>query len=269
MRIDMFDYQEEDEVIFWKRFPMDYARDTAHLSLSEHGAYALLLDAYYSTGRPLPGPIAALMRLCRATTPTERKAVENVAESFFPVCEDGLRHNEQADRDLVEYNERVEFNRRVGALGGRPRKSGDNPDANPSGIPTANPNANPNGYPQITLLQKSEVRSQKLEKSVGTARAVPARPTLEEVRSYCVERRNAVDPEKWFDHYTANGFRIGKNVMKDWRAAVRTWERNEVGRAPELAPPKPRSCTSCDAVGTSLVETHLGPLCPACYRVKA
>jgi len=53
-----------------------------------------------------------------------------------------------------------------------------------------------------------------------------ARPTLEEISAYCVERRNNVDPEKWFDYYSANGWRVGRNPMKDWKAAVRTWERN-------------------------------------------
>lgn len=53
-----------------------------------------------------------------------------------------------------------------------------------------------------------------------------SKPTLEEVREYCRERNNFVDPEKWFDYYTANGWKVGKNPMKDWRATIRTWERN-------------------------------------------
>lgn len=52
-------------------------------------------------------------------------------------------------------------------------------------------------------------------------------PTIEEVRAYCLERNRGIDPEKWLDHYSANGWRVGPNPMKDWRAAVRTWERNE------------------------------------------
>lgn len=50
-------------------------------------------------------------------------------------------------------------------------------------------------------------------------------PTLEEVTSYCKERNNSVDPQKWYDFYSAKGWMIGKNKMKDWKAAVRTWER--------------------------------------------
>lgn len=51
-------------------------------------------------------------------------------------------------------------------------------------------------------------------------------PTLEEVRSYCAERRNNVDAQRFVDYYTSNGWLVGKNKMKDWKAAVRTWERN-------------------------------------------
>ena len=52
------------------------------------------------------------------------------------------------------------------------------------------------------------------------------KPTLAEVQAYCAERGNVVDPQKFVDYYESNGWRVGKNPMKDWRAAVRTWERN-------------------------------------------
>ena len=53
-------------------------------------------------------------------------------------------------------------------------------------------------------------------------------PSLEEVRQYCIERRNSVNAEQFIDFYTANGWKVGKNSMKDWKAAVRTWERNGI-----------------------------------------
>ena len=56
-------------------------------------------------------------------------------------------------------------------------------------------------------------------------------PSLEEVSAYCAERGNDVDAERFIDYYTANGWRVGRNHMKDWRAAVRTWERKEPKRA--------------------------------------
>ena len=61
----------------------------------------------------------------------------------------------------------------------------------------------------------------------GKKRKTFAPPSVEEVAAYCRERGNQVTPERFVDHYTANGWRVGgKAPMKDWRAAVRTWENN-------------------------------------------
>lgn len=49
-------------------------------------------------------------------------------------------------------------------------------------------------------------------------------PTVEEVRAYCIDRGNHIDPQSFVDYYTARGWMIGKNKMQDWKAAVRTWE---------------------------------------------
>lgn len=67
-----------------------------------------------------------------------------------------------------------------------------------------------------------------------SSRFVP--PSVEEVREYCEERNNLVDPEKFVDYYTARGWKIGKNSMKDWRAAVRTWERNNYSTNQNASP---------------------------------
>lgn len=52
------------------------------------------------------------------------------------------------------------------------------------------------------------------------------KPTLEEVKLFCDERNNGVDPDKFFNYYESNGWKVGKNPMKDWKAAIRTWEKN-------------------------------------------
>ncbi len=76
--------------------------------------------------------------------------------------------------------------------------------------------------------KKEESKAKDVRKS---ARPAFVRPTLEEVTAYCAERLEAgkppVDPEQWFDRYTSNGWRVGRSAMKDWRAAVRTWEKND------------------------------------------
>ena len=74
---------------------------------------------------------------------------------------------------------------------------------------------------------------------VGTAsRFTP--PTLEQVIDYCNERQNGVDPERFIDYYTSNGWKVGKNPMKDWKAAVRTWERSESAKPHGKTTAQPR-----------------------------
>jgi hypothetical protein len=52
------------------------------------------------------------------------------------------------------------------------------------------------------------------------------KPTMDELVAYCCERGGKVDPQSWMDHYTANGWKVGKNPMKDWKAEVRQWKGN-------------------------------------------
>lgn len=52
-------------------------------------------------------------------------------------------------------------------------------------------------------------------------------PTVDDVRAYCAENGYGVDPERFVDFYESNGWMVGKNHMKDWKAAVRSWERKE------------------------------------------
>ena len=52
-------------------------------------------------------------------------------------------------------------------------------------------------------------------------------PTLDEVRAYCAERGGKVDAERFMDFYTSKGWKVGSQPMKDWKAAVRTWEQRD------------------------------------------
>lgn len=52
-------------------------------------------------------------------------------------------------------------------------------------------------------------------------------PTVEEVQEYCTERGNNIDAQHFIDYYSARGWMLGKNHIKDWKACIRTWERND------------------------------------------
>ena len=81
---------------------------------------------------------------------------------------------------------------------------------------------------QLEILSRLEQLEKKVEALESRSKRFNP-PTREEVKDYCVERKNSVDWNKWYDHYTANGWMIGKTKMKSWQAAVRTWEnKNEL-----------------------------------------
>lgn len=73
---------------------------------------------------------------------------------------------------------------------------------------------------------KSNTNKSITKKSNTNKSARFVKPTLEEIQAYCTERNNNVDAERFYDYYEANGWKVGKNPMKDWKASVRTWERN-------------------------------------------
>lgn len=78
---------------------------------------------------------------------------------------------------------------------------------------------------QVTV--KHTNKNEKNEKNNNIRRFTP--PTYEQVSSYCLERNNNVDAHRFVDHYEANGWMRGKTKMKDWKAAVRFWERSNGG----------------------------------------
>jgi predicted phage replisome organizer len=85
--------------------------------------------------------------------------------------------------------------------------------------------------PEIEIEIKKELEIEKeihsSAKSTTTKRKRFEKPTLFQITQYCLERNNNVNAEQFYDYYESNGWKVGKNSMKDWKAAVRTWERSE------------------------------------------
>ena len=107
---------------FYKHHIGDYDADTAHLSWVEDMAYTRLLRLYYRRERPVPADVGEACRLVRASTKDQRQAVVDVLQEFFVLADDGW-HQGRADTELARYLKKVEHNRSVGKLGGRPRKT--------------------------------------------------------------------------------------------------------------------------------------------------
>lgn len=124
---------------------------------------------------------------------------------------------DQIDYDKKLYENRIiERNKMNGAKGGRPKK---NPN-NPVGLekPKKADNDNVNDNVSTNVDKKKSIKEKATRFST---------PTIEEVKAYCQERKNYINPERFIDFYQSKNWMIGKNKMKDWKAAVRTWEHKE------------------------------------------
>lgn len=125
---------------------------------------------------------------------------------------------QQIDRDSEKYEAKCEINRLNGSLGGV---------ANASERYRTLANA-PRTPPKEKAKDKEKTKEDtKAKDNTGDicaqARFVP--PKAEEVSAYCLERGNGIDGQSFIDFYESKGWMIGKNRMKDWKAAVRTWEK--------------------------------------------
>lgn len=97
----------------------DYAKDTAHLTMLEHGAYRLLLDRYYGTEQGIPDDQAH--RVARARTREEKAAVDAVLAEFFTL-EAGVWKNGRAEEEIAKAQVKINAAKENGKKGGRPRK---------------------------------------------------------------------------------------------------------------------------------------------------
>ena len=90
--------------------------------------------------------------------------------------------------------------------------------------------------PEIEIELEKDIEIEKeidsSAKSTTTKRKRFEKPTLSQITQYCLERNNNVNAEQFYDYYESNGWKVGKNSMKDWKAAVRTWEKNNYNRKP-------------------------------------
>lgn len=94
-------------MIYFEMYPGDYLKDTTRLSLIEHGAYFKLMLAYYAEEQALPDSLAELYIIAGAITSGDKAAVKKVAERYFPVAEDGLRHSKRCDEQIATAQARI------------------------------------------------------------------------------------------------------------------------------------------------------------------
>lgn len=131
---------------------------------------------------------------------------------------------QQLERNAKKYSEIKEKRRIAGAKGGK-QKVANQANANfaeqsqANQAVNVNDNVNDNEY-----LSKDKYKENN---HTNSQKETFKKPTLEEIKNYCLERKNSINPTQFFDYYESKGWLIGKNPMKDWKACVRTWEQNQ------------------------------------------
>lgn len=188
----------------------DYHSHTSHLDALEDLAYRRMIDQIYLSETPLPNDIEKIARLIRMRSHTE--SIATVLEEFFKLGDDGYYQNRIA-KEIARFHEKSDSAKRSAEArwGGNkgPKLGNANAKRTQSG-------SNANHKPRTTK-HKPVVKRFKP-------------PSLDEVIAYCNERANTIDAERFIDYYTGNGWIRGKTPIKDWKACVRTWEKNEKDR---------------------------------------
>lgn len=185
----------------------DYATHTRHIDLIEDLAYRRILDLYYTREMPIQGDVEKVARLIGMRDHIQ--SVSNVLSDFFLKSEEGYK-NKRCDDEISAYHAKAARAKNANQTRWASRKS------NLALISDIKSDV-------ISESDKIPTNNQEPIKRIG-GKFTP--PTLDEIKDFCLERKNNVFPQRFFDFYTSKGWMIGKNKMKDWRAAVRTWEKD-------------------------------------------
>jgi len=146
---------------FFKLYIGDYQRDTADLSLAEHGAYLLMLQHYYATEKPLPTG-KALHRMLRASDKGEREAIDAMVARFWTVTDAGLI-NQRADVEIGKASDQADTNRRIAQAREEARRAKRNEhEACSNRATNEQPNQTPDTRLPPTLRSGGEARAKRL-----------------------------------------------------------------------------------------------------------
>jgi hypothetical protein len=207
--------------------------------------------SFYEAISNLPGEtqLEVYNAICKYALLGELPELSPIAKAMFTVMRPVM------DAASARYEASVANGRK----GGRPKKENlEKPSDNLKGLetgnlekPSPNLNVNVNDNDNVNVNDNDKVTEIRAAKPPRT-RFTP--PSIAEVKAYCQERGNGVDAERFIDYYNANGWRVGKNAMKDWKAAVRTWEKNGYGNGGNYGTKKPVPMGATGELGNAELE---------------
>ncbi len=191
---------------YYKREIGEYYKKAGRLTMLQHGAYTMLMDSCYD--REVFPTLEQAIDWCWASNEDEISAVKFVLSKFF-VEQDGVFYQKHIAEKIAKYHENAATNKAIAI-----KREADKRTKREQTVNESPPNK------EQLITNNKQLTNQK-------KRASPFVPPLvSEVGAYCYERNNNVDAQTFVDHYEANGWMRGKNKIKDWKACVRTWEKN-------------------------------------------
>ena len=181
----------------------------------------------------IPHDAASLARLTGCDIDTVRAAMQLFQSiGIVQISEIGEIYLPQVQEMVGSETDKAKMMRRLRAERANQLHSGDKVpqnivpqnDVSQNNVPQNNvPGVLPNRYTEKRENSTETTDKKKNNKSPRGKSFVP--PTEEEVKAYCKERNNTVNASHFMDYYCSNGWKVGRNEMKDWKAAVRMWER--------------------------------------------
>jgi uncharacterized protein YdaU (DUF1376 family) len=226
-------------VNYYERHIGDYLKDTAHLSLLEHGVYSRLLDVYYTREQPIPE--SDVDRLVGARTKEERAAVKAVLNEFFKLEAGGWKQD-RCDREIARFQDKQEKAKRSAEA--RWSQSVRNANAFQSGD-AQDMRTHSEGNATRAPVPRHQTPDTTTEAKLRSGRGSrlppdwsPGEPGYAFAsKAGLINGRAQTEFEKFKDHWAA---KTGQDAVKaDWQAAWRNWVRKATEFAPKQSTADP------------------------------
>lgn len=226
----------------YRKHIKDYRASTAHLSLLDHGIYSQLIDLYYLNESPLTSNIEDLAWEIGARSVEELTALRRILSRYFELNSDGNYTHDRIETELKAIYEKSEKARKSAQKKwDRQREKEQLGKQHSSDIDQQTCESHANASKNHAIASKIDANDMlpsnpvthypvtqhpEVQKISPPKRKQFKKPTAEEVADYMQERvgvRPKIEHEKFVDFYESKGWKVGKNSMKCWKAAVRNW----------------------------------------------
>lgn len=181
-------------------YTSDFLHGIEYMTMEERGQYITLLCNQHQSGHI---PLGHMLNICKSN--------ESLVFAKFTKDEKGLYYNERLD---------VEINKRKSYCASRANnKKGINQHTKQTELIGHTTKHMKGHMVNVNVNENRIVNATEINKFI--------KPTIEEIKDYCLEIKSTINAEQFLDYYDSNGWQVGKVKMKDWKATIRNWQRKQ------------------------------------------